>query len=146
MSVSGGGGSVEAKDVNFYDYDGTLLYSYTAQEFAQLDALPDNPSHTGLTAQGWNWTKAQISSQLTNVGGVVNVGQLYITTSGDTEMDVFITSKNELSLSVAPNGTVTVDWGDGTAASTITGTSLGTKKKSNAHICANRFVYYQTDK
>ena len=45
-------------------------------------------------------------------------------------MDVFITSKNELSLSVAPNGTVTVDWGDGTAASTITGTSLGTRKKA----------------
>ena len=68
----------EIKDVNFFDYDGTLLYSYTEQEFAQLGALPDNPSHDRLTAQGWNWTKAEIDEQLSDVGGIVNVGQMLL--------------------------------------------------------------------
>lgn len=44
------------KDVNFIDYDGQLLYSYTADEFAELTELPPNPTNDGLTAQGWNWT------------------------------------------------------------------------------------------
>ena len=55
VSVSGSSG-VEEKDVNFYDYDGTCVASYTAADFASLDALPANPSHDGLTAQGWTWS------------------------------------------------------------------------------------------
>ena len=55
VSVSGGGSvSAPRKDVNFYDYDGTIVASYTTAEFANISALPANPSHTGLTAQGWN--------------------------------------------------------------------------------------------
>jgi hypothetical protein len=46
------------KNINFVDYDGTLLYSYTNQEFLALDALPENPAHEGLIAQGWNWNLA----------------------------------------------------------------------------------------
>ena len=42
---------VEEKDVNFYDYDGTLLYSYTFSEATQLLELPEMPDHEGLTAQ-----------------------------------------------------------------------------------------------
>ena len=44
------------KDVNFYDYDGSLVTSYTAEEFLELSEMPANPTHEGLTAQGWNWT------------------------------------------------------------------------------------------
>ena len=47
---------IEEKDVIFIDYDGTIVYSYTAEEFANLIALPDNPTHEGLVSQGWNWT------------------------------------------------------------------------------------------
>ena len=43
------------KEVNFLDYDGTILYSYTAAEFAALPSMPANPTHDGLTEQGWNW-------------------------------------------------------------------------------------------
>jgi hypothetical protein len=46
--------NLEEKDVNFYDYDGTLLYSYTKEECLELEELPSNPSHNGLVAQGWN--------------------------------------------------------------------------------------------
>jgi hypothetical protein len=47
----GGGGAVEKKDVNFYDYDGTLLYSYTAAEALALEAMPDLPDHIDISLQ-----------------------------------------------------------------------------------------------
>lgn len=44
---AGGGtsGTTSAKDVNFYDYDGTLLHAYTLDEVHALTSLPDGPSH-----------------------------------------------------------------------------------------------------
>lgn len=36
-------------DVNFRDYDGTILYSYSADEALALTAMPDLPSQAGLT-------------------------------------------------------------------------------------------------
>ena len=139
VNVSGGGGgSVSPKQVNFIDYDGTILYSYTAQEANALSALPANPSHSGLTAQGWNWTLAQIKAQLTAMpDGPVWVGQMYITQSGDTEIDVRM-PEERLSpiLTISVNGTVTVDWGDGTTADTVTGSSLTTPRKAVPHTYA----------
>ena len=42
---STGGGTVVrnvlSKDVNFYDYEGTLLYSYTKAEFMALSEMPE---------------------------------------------------------------------------------------------------------
>ena len=67
VNVSGGSPTpVERSDVNFYDYDGTLLYAYTAAEAAALEEMPSNPSHTGLTAQGWNYTLAQTTESATS--------------------------------------------------------------------------------
>ena len=126
----GGGGGATKKQVNFIDYDGTLLYSYTAQEANALSALPANPSHTGLTAQGWNWTLAQIKAHLTAApDGDVWVGQMYITQSGNTEIDVSM-PEGRLSpiMTIAVNGTITVDWGDNTTPDTVTGTSLTTQQ------------------
>lgn len=140
--TGGGGTSVDEKDVNFIDYDGTLLYSYTAQEAQALTALPANPSHTGLTSQGWNWTLAQIKSQLTNVGGKVWVGQMYVTTSGKTEIDIELTDSVRLSpvLTIAVNGTISVDWGDNTTPDTVTGSSLSTRQ-APSHTYANTGEY-----
>lgn len=42
--------SVPKKAVNFRDYDGTIVQSYNATDFAALTAMPNNPSHIGLTA------------------------------------------------------------------------------------------------
>lgn len=58
----------QKKDVNFYDYDGTLLHSYTDQEALALTSLPENPSHSGLTAQGWNWSLSDMKSQVQSMG------------------------------------------------------------------------------
>lgn len=124
---SGGGGSPEAKQINFIDYDGSIVQSYTKTEWQSVSTLPSNPSHTGLTAQGWNWTKAQIDAQLTALpDGDVWVGQMYITTSGDTEIDITLDDANFLTpyLAVAPNGTITVNWGDSSPTETLTGNSL----------------------
>ena len=139
VNVSGGS-SVEEKDVNFYDYDGMLLHSYTAEEFAQLSELPSNPSHDGLTAQGWNWTKAQIQTQLSDVGGAVNVGQMYITTSGDTEIDIELDNLNKSpTLVYILNGTAEIYWGDGTKDS-VTGNSYVVQKQTQ-HTYANGGEY-----
>ena len=125
----GGGGVVTPKQINFIDYDGTVLYAYTKAEInamASESDLPANPSHTGLTAQGWNWTLAQIKAQLTAApDGDVWVGQMYVTSSGDTEIDVSM-PYGRLSpiLTICVNGTVTVDWGDNTTPDTVTGTSV----------------------
>ena len=133
-TLSPGGGGVSPQQVRFIDYDGSILYAYTAQEAQALSSLPANPSHSGLVAQGWNWTLQQIKAQLTAMpDGDVWVGQMYITQSGDTEIDVSM-PEGRLSpvLTIAVNGTVTVDWGDNTTADTVTGTSL-TVDKSPSH-------------
>lgn len=120
-NIPTGSASPTEKDVNFYDYDGTLLHSYTVQEFANVTALPPNPSHTGLTAQGWNYTLAQIRTELTAYGRC-NIGQMYITDDGKTRLYIHIdddTPPNRMTFnlrfrsSVANN--VTLDWGDGTS-------------------------------
>ena len=139
---SGGGGSnLDTKeDVNFIDYDGTILYSYTASEFADLSALPANPSHEGLVAQGWNWSLANAKTYVASYGKLW-IGQMYITESGDTEIDVELQAPR-LSpwLSLAVNGTVEVDWGDGSTKTTITGASQTTHKKTN-HVYATDGSY-----
>ena len=42
----------EIKDVNFIDYDGTLLYSYYVDEVQEMTELPPLPIHPGLICQG----------------------------------------------------------------------------------------------
>ena len=134
VNVSGGGGgAVSESDVNFYDYDGTLLYSHTKAEINAMTAdsdLPANPSHSGLTAQGWNWTVAKLKTQLTAMPDQpVNVGQMYVTDDDKTRIYVHLEEgRTSPYLGICPKGTVTIDWGDGSATSTLTGTSLTSVK------------------
>ena len=112
--------SRRTNDVTFYDYDGTQVASYTAAEFANLTELPANPSHTGLTAQGWNWTLSDAKTYVSTYGSI-NIGQNYTTTSGATEIDISLTAPN-LSpyLIITITKPVEVDWGDGSDPYTIT--------------------------
>jgi hypothetical protein len=71
--ISTGSASVAKNDVTFYDYDGTILYSYSAADFANLSALPANPTHRGLTAQGWNWSLADAKTYVA-AHGKLNIG------------------------------------------------------------------------
>ena len=67
---------------------------------------------------------------------------MYVTTSGATEIDIVLNNPDYLSpwLTIAPNGTVEVDWGDGSAADTMTGTS-NTTLKYQQHTYANTGSY-----
>ena len=119
-------GSVETKDVNFYDYEGTLLYSYTKTEFSQLSALPENPSHEGLVAQGWNWALADAKTFM-NTHDRLDIGQMYNTVDNVTRIYITL-SEGRLSpyCGFGLNGTVTIDWGDNSTPSSVTGTSQST--------------------
>lgn len=116
---------VQEKDVNFYDYDGAVVASYTANEFANLSALPANPTHVGLTSQGWNWTLADAKTYVATYGKL-NIGQMYITDDGATRIYIKLEEgRLEPYLGFAIDGTATVDWGDNTT-STVTGTDTTT--------------------
>ena len=115
--------SIPKKDVNFFDYDGTILHSYTAAEALALTALPENPSHDGLTAQGWNWSLTDMKTQVSEIGAC-DIGQMYITDDGKTRIYVhFEKGRTSPYLGLGVNGTVDVDWGDGSEHDTLTGTS-----------------------
>ena len=129
-----GGGSVNptatAKAVNFRDYDGTILYSYTVEEAAALTELPPLPEHSGLVCQGWNWTLDGIKA----MGRAVEVGAMYITDDGKTRIYIHLEDgRTSPMLGCCPNGTVTVDWGDGTEPDTLTGTSISTVQWTPTH-------------
>lgn len=128
--VPSGTAEVELKLVNFCDYNAKLLYSYTAEEWADVSTLPANPSHDRLTAQGWNMTKAEIDTVLSNYPNRrIWIAQYYKTTSTASELDIELLSAERLSpyLGIAVNGTATIDWGDNSATETMTGTSLTTQ-------------------
>ena len=128
VNVSGGG-SVDA-GVQFIDYDGSIVETWAVSEVAGKTALPTNPSHTGLTAQGWNWSLANIKAYIADYpDALMTVGQMYTTTSGASEIDCTFTADTlHPYLGICPNGTVEVDWGDNSSTSTLTGTSLTTLK------------------
>lgn len=106
------------KDVVFVDYDGEIVQEYTAQEFLALSALPANPSHTGLTAQGWNWTLADAKTYVQS-HGCLCIGQNYKTSDGKTRIHIAVqptTGLGEFTLRFiqsVKNG-VSISWGDGT--------------------------------
>ena len=112
--------AIKKKDVNFYDYDGTVLYSYTLTEVQALAELPPSPTppRDFLEFDEWNWTLEQIQS----VGAPVDVGAVYRPVDGYTRAVLDITNTllsdvtvhiqtwhyEDLLLPVA-----IVDWGDG---------------------------------
>lgn len=119
---------VPSRDVNFYDYDGTIVYSYTAADFQNLTEMPANPTHDGLTAQGWNWTLADAKAQVTAVGAC-DIGQMYVTTDGKTRLYCTFEDFNKsFYFGLGVDGTVTIDWGDESATDTLIGTNNATTK------------------
>ena len=130
------------KDVNFYDYDGTIVYSYTQAEFANLEAMPDNPSHDGLTAQGWNWS---LSDAKTYVAAYkkLDIGQMYITSDSKTRLYITLSEGRTspwLKLYLDANSELDIDWGDGSTHSTFTSTSADFKNEQHVYASAGDYV------
>ena len=140
-SGGGGGGTGERKDVNFLDYDGTLVASYTATEFASLSSMPSNPSHTGLTAQGWNWSLSDAKTYVASYGGLT-IGQMYTTSDGKTRLYITIQDNGKKDITIyfsqtVANG-VTFDWGDNSSTTTVSGT--GTKYTTHTYSQGGEYV------
>ena len=119
---SGSPVSAKPKDVNFFDYEGTLLYSYTLDEVQSLTDLPPAPKHSGLVFQEWNWSLSDIKA-LTRP---MNIGATYITDDGATRLHIRIAAVGRMAVPLyigqtVANG-VTIDWGDGSTAETLSGT------------------------
>ena len=120
--------AIEPDDVTFYDYDGTVVAAYSASRFANLTEMPANPSREKLVAQGWNWTLADAKTHVAKYGKL-NIGQMYVTQSGNTEIDVELVDSARLDpvMTITVEGTITIDWGDNTTPDTVTGSSLWTR-------------------
>ena len=129
-SIPSGGETQEAewKDVNFIDYDGKNLYSYTTEEALALTELPPAPDRTskGLQFQEWNYTLAQLKAEANaNASGKCTAGATYTTTDGKTHIKITIQdeyySNIQLVFSQTVSEGVEVDWGDGSTPQTCTG-------------------------
>ncbi len=118
------GGVSKWGDVNYIDYDGTLICSYSADEFAQLSDAPAAPTHSGLTAQSWNYTFNQ-AKNYTLMHGRCDVGQSYISSDGLTHIYIKIEAPRlSPTLSVQVNGQAELDWGDGSDPVDLTGNGV----------------------
>ena len=122
IQTGGGSSSASPKDVNFYDYDGTIVASYSMSEAQSLTALPDGPTHDGLTFQGWNYTLDKVKA----FTRPMNVGAMYITDDGKTRLCIRIAAEGRMTVPLYISQTVangvTIDWGDGSATETLAGT------------------------
>jgi hypothetical protein len=125
---SGGGDTnptAEKNAVTFYDYDGTIRYSYTAEEFLALTEMPPLPKQKGLICQEWNWSYEDAIEYVAEYG-VLDVGATYITDDGKTRLYIRIAAEGRMDVPLyfrqtIANG-VTIDWGDGSATETLSGT------------------------
>lgn len=118
-SIPVGGVPTAESDVNFYDYDGTLLYAWTLDELAKKTELPPLPSRSGLVCQGWNWSLAGLKE----IGVPMDVGAQYNTDDGSLFLHIELIANNQktVKLWIGPynGGAGTIDWGDGSDADAI---------------------------
>lgn len=120
-SISSGAEAKPLNDVNFFDYDGTILHSFTAAEFLALSAMPPLPTQEGLICQEWNWTY-EAAREYVEEFGLCDIGATYITDDGKTRIYIHIEEEGRRSIQLAfrqskSNGVV-IDWGDGSATET----------------------------
>lgn len=129
---SGGGGGCECEvveedymdDVILIDFDGKVLYRYTAEEFMALTEMPPNPTYEYLTSLGWNWTLEEAHNYV-GLYGKLTIGQDYKPTDGKTRLFITLDNPDFLtpSLNLAANK-CNIDWGDGSAVQEVSGTGV----------------------
>ena len=116
---TGGGTEAPENDVNFYDYDGFRVASFTIAEAkaltqAEYDAILP-PAHDGLTFEEWNWTLADIQGYNRQY---IDIGANYVTTDGKTHIKIDVPFNDypfTIRIGFITSGyNVVVDWGDGT--------------------------------
>lgn len=122
------GGSVTGlieKDVNFYDYDGTLLYAYTTDEFLALEDLPAGPNHSDRGWRFFGWSIGRniddVKDAIYNIGSA-QVGAIYNSPSMTITFESTEENDSTMTLNFSANidNGVVIDWGDGTPTETYT--------------------------
>ena len=115
-------------DVLFYDYDGTILHSYSANKFLSLSEMPELPVQEGLICQEWNWSLEDAQDYVSKYGKC-DIGATYITDDGKTRIYIGIENYNhrsvEITLTCKAVGEAYIDWGDGTSITTLLLSSVG---------------------
>ena len=113
----------------FYDYDGALVGSYTAEELSSMSAVPSPPSHEGLTFARYNRSIESMLHYLRDLHTPVDASALYTVSDGGTRLFLNVgTALGSASLTAElrltfSNAYVIVDWGDGSSEISIRNTS-----------------------
>ena len=135
-------GEAPISQVRFLDYDGTVVETYTAKEFATLTELPANPTHEGLTSQGWNWSLADAKTYVAD-NGVLDIGQMYVTSDGKTRLYISLPEGRTspiLQLYLNANSELDIDWGDSSTHSTFTSTTANYKSERHEYSSSGDYV------
>ena len=135
-------GEAPIPQVRFLDYDGTVVETYTAKEFATLTELPANPTHEGLTSQGWNWSLADAKTYVAD-NGVLDIGQMYVTSDGKTRLYISLPEGRTspiLQLYLNANSELDIDWGDSSTHSTFTSTTANYKSERHEYSSSGDYV------
>ena len=109
-------GAETVPDVEFMDYDGTTIASYTFSEANSLTTLPELPERDGLVNQGWNYTLQDVK-EAASIGLKTLVGCTYITDDGVNRIHIKIEEPNgtfNINFTQTQSSGTRLDWGDGT--------------------------------
>lgn len=111
-------------DICFWDYDGTLMLHFPVDDAAALSELPTPPEHEGLTFLGWNYTLEQVRA----TEYPLDIGAMYIPTDGKTHLRIKTGGNQSIPFnwSQTVSAGVSFDWGDGSSATTVSGTGVVT--------------------
>ena len=130
---AGGGCSILTDDVTirFVDFDGNQVYVSTPSTITQLPTVPE-PYDSRLEVVRWSKTideiKAAVSDEI--------IFPLYKPSDGKTH--IFLSAKAGMKYTLyvsIQSDTLTTDWGDGTDATTVTGSgSWGIKTQNHTYI------------
>lgn len=117
---------VEKNDVNFYDYDGTRLFSYTKDEFLSLTELPTvGDIHEDITFEDWTHG-LQESQEYVAKYGILDIGSYWYTKDNSIIFRLhtyndFIAYKTWIT---SDKSDIIVDWGDGIIETFTSGSDI----------------------
>lgn len=131
------------KDVNFYNYDGRLLHSYTLEEVQALTELPPAPpmGRDFLTFEEWNWSLEDIKALHLPLSVMATV----CPTDGNTKAVLEIRNEKMRTITMRLlqlGGVMTVDWGDGSAPTVFE--AANSVKRTAEHTYASVGTYIVT--
>ena len=127
----GGGSSIDDVTIRFVDFDGNQVYVSTPSTITQLPTVPE-PYDSRLEVVRWSKTideiKAAVSDEI--------IFPLYKPSDGKTH--IFLSAKAGVTYTLyvrIQSDTLTTDWGDGTDATTVTGSgSWGVSSQNHTYI------------